>query len=189
MVELRIYPSGFRGSALVRNTKPMDMMHSRNRMFSSAAIISPEAYPASLDVCALWETITNGDPHAKTFEFRERVLAVAMKVFGTQFFYEWVLAQRKSPNWDEWHERWIDETLAFVFDGKSREFSPHNWVGLLASAGKDAPQQDSERVRRTFFSGRVGDAVPMARFFQLWVQQKGGIEDLMESLYVLFGGR
>jgi hypothetical protein len=190
MVELRLYPSGFRGSAMVKNTAPIDLEHNRHRMFSSSAITTPEGRSASLDVCRIWEAVTNGAAEAKTFEFHEHVVAVALQAFGAEYLYDWTVAQYKSPNWDEWHQRWIDETLAYAIRGKSRQFSPHNWVALLASPGMDVAMRDSQTVQEIFFEReRVGNALTMRQFITLWLQQSGGMDDLTNSLYVLFGSR
>lgn len=190
MAELRIYPSGFRGSAVVKTTTPIDLERNRERMFSSSAIVETEARPAALAVCQLWGALSAGAKEASSFEFHERVLAVALAVFGTVFVYDWCVDQRKSPNWDEYHQRWIDETLAFVVRGKPREFSPFNWTALLGAPGQCAPNTDSRMVREIFFDReRIGTAFTLEQFITLWLQQPGGIDDLTNSLYVLFGGR
>lgn len=191
MPELRQYPSGFRGSAWVKSTAPIDAERITHRLFSASAITTPEGRSASLRVCQIWETVTNGSPEVKSFEFHERVLHNAPKVFGCDFLYEWIQEQKLSPNWDEYHQRWIDETLAFVYRGRPREFSPHNWVALLSSTpAKNVHHTDSPTVREIFFDReRIGDRVTMVDFFMAWLRRPGGFEDLTESLYVLFGSR
>lgn len=190
MNELRLYPSGFLGSALVKNTKPIDKAQSHARMFSSSAITSPQAYSASLDVCQIWEAIANGAPEAKTFEFKERIIAVAKAVFGCTYLHDWVSAQHSSPDWNEWNARWIDETLEFVLRDKSRQLSPSNWIAMLASEGGDTSMQETMIVREVFHTReRLGTAYTIEDFILRWLQVDGGIEDLAQSLHVLFGGR
>jgi hypothetical protein len=191
MDELRLYPSGFRGTASVRNTKPIDMERARHRFFSSSAVKTPEGRSGNLEVAQIWEAVSSGAAEVKTFEFHERVLKAAVKAFGCTFIYDWICYQRKSPNWDEYHQRWIDETLQFVIRGKPRQFSSHNWVGLLDSDGQDVSQEhDSQIVNEVFYTKeRVSDGLRVSEFIQRWLQQPHGFEDLTESLYVLFGNR
>lgn len=187
MAELRDYPSGFLGSASVKNTRPMEKAANQARILDGSSINPIEGRPAALEVCQIWEAYSSGADEAKTFEFTERVISCAVKVFGTTYLIDWIAAQPASPDWDEWNFRWIEETLNYVYRGKPRALSYNNWVSLLAIDGDDGPTQNSEAFKR------LGDGshhhATIADFIQSWLQNDGGFTDLVESLYVLFGNR
>lgn len=191
MADLRQYPSGFRGSAWVKNTAPIDAERMTHRLFSASAITTPEGRSASLRVCQIWENYTSGAPEVKTFEFREFVLRNAVKVFGRDYLYDWIEQQKISPNWDEYHQRWICETLEYVFRNRPRQFSPSNWIALLsATPAKEVRNQDNRLVSEIFFDKeRIGENFTMTQFFIEWLKQPRGFEDLVESLFVLYGSR
>jgi hypothetical protein len=192
MLELRLYPSGFRGSAKVADTAPIDAERNRERFFNTSAIIQHPSRPASLEIAQIWQIVTSGSAEMKTFEFHERVIKAALEHFGTPFIYDWIEDQRKSPNWDEWHCRWVDEMLQFVVDGKAHQLSPFNWASLLASKGQYAsPDKDSAVVCKYFFEhgACLAHNTTIVDFIHQWLQRPGGFEDLTEALYVLFGPR
>lgn len=190
MAELRLYPSGFYGSAQMKNTKPIDKALNQARILNGSAMIAPDGRSASLGVCQLWEAYTNGSDEAKTFEFRERVLQVAVSVFGCEYLYDWIAAQRRSPDWDVWNSRWIDETLQYVYRGRCRDLCFNNWVTLLAADADDASLSESDVVREIFHTReKIGTAVRIEHFIHEWLKRDGGYGDLIESLYVLFGSR
>lgn len=193
MLELRIYPSGFRGSAKVATTAPLEAERNRERYFSPSAIIMPDPRPGSTEIAKLWFAYSSGAPETKTFEFNEKVIKCALALFGTPYLYEWIVDQRKSPDWDEWHERWIDETLRFVCESRPRELSVYNWTALLNSNGQSAQwkEGDSHTVRKTFleYAAPLSQITTIEEFVLAWLKQRGGFEDLTESLYILFGPR
>lgn len=183
---LRPYPSGFLGSALVKNTAPIDQERMRHRMFSHSAISDLEGRPASLIVAQLWDLISSGVGEVRTFEFHEQVLAHALVVFGRQCWTDWVVAQKQAPNYDSYHCQWLIETLEYVHLGKPRKLTCFNWVALLAAAGDDVSRADEIKLDELLYD--IGEPA-LDTFLQMWLTQPGGFEDLLQSLHVLFGGR
>ena len=183
----KVYPSGYLGSDKVRTTKPMDFEKIKEQLFNLSNVSNPDGHTANLRVASTWERVVAGEDAAKTFDFKEEVLRAAVTAFGTQNWFDWVNAQSSSPYMNEWHSKWIDETIQFVVNGKPREQSTYNWTFLLKAAPaiqKTAKSRIVEDAIRTF-----GANCSLEQWIQLWVSQEGGIEDLASSLYVLFGPR
>lgn len=187
---LRLYPSGFYGSAVVKSTAAIDYETNRQQMFNITKVSEPNPYAASLEVSGIWQAVNGNLPEVKTFEFQERVLRCASAAFGCQTLYAWLQAQKQSNHYDDYHALWIDETLQFVYSGAKREFSVANWVALLDSKQAAVGKQDSKVVSNLFFDAtRLGTGYLMSAFLVDWLKQPGGMGDLTSSLYVLFGPR
>jgi len=188
--KLRMYPSGFLGSAEVKSSEQIGTERYTARLLSTSTIINENIHVASMEVSDIWACVTNASAEVGTFEFHERVLRHALKVFGREQLYLWIQAQKKSPQYGEYMSRWIDETLEYVFRGVPRAFSVYNWTALLAAAGDSVNTRDSKVVQDIFFNiERMGEGYSVASFIAAWLQQTGGFEDLTGSLYVLFGPR
>lgn len=188
---LRKYPSGFFGSASVKDTQAIDTANNQAQQFNVSNVAAPTVYPANLEVSLIWSVVTGNLPEIKTFEFRERVLRAALKAFGTNNLYDWIQIQKQSDRYDEYHARWIDETLSFAFHGTPRSFSTNNWTALLDTVLPALTSKaDSDVVKNVFSEGlRVGTSFTFKQFLQNWLSQKNGIDDLTNSLYVLYGPR
>ena len=194
------YPSGFLGSGTVATTRELTEEELRSRLFNLSAITSPEEHTANLEGTRVWDDVTFGDPKYRTFDFRERILRVAVSAFGTDNLYDWIKVQRESQEYSEYHAKWIDETLGYVLGNKSRRYTYGNWVTLLRAGNGGGSKLDSAVVKYFFrgegfpgehysVSQRVDGRTSILDFIGLWVQVPGGIDDLISSLYVLFGER
>ena len=183
----KVYPSGYLGSDKVKTTKPIDFEKIKEQLFNLSNVSNPDGHTANLAVTSMWDRVTAGEDVTKSFEFKEEVLRCAITAFGTQNWFDWVNAQAKSPYANEWHSKWIDETLEYVVFGKARTLSTYNWTFLLKSAPgiQATPKSATLDTALRLLSPNVS----LKDFIHLWVSQEGGIEDLAASLYVLFGPR
>lgn len=184
--KLKVYPSGFLGSDLVPTTAPMDLEKQKERFFDLSAITNPDGHTANMEVVRLWEDMTSTAADYKSFDFKERVLRVAVDAFGEHRFLDWIDAQKNSPYYNEYHVKWLDETILYIYDNKARKFSTSNWVTLTQMTVGGGSQIDSPVLAkyRSFLSGlTITDALTE------WCKHKGGIDDIPASLHVLFGRR
>ena len=195
----KVYPSGFLGSHTVPTTKPIDIEKIKDRLFDLSAISNPDGHTANLEVTRLWDKVTQGSPEYKTFDFKEAVLVAALNAFGAMRVIDWLRIQPESPYYSDYHARWVDETLAYVFEGKARLYSTHNWTTLLqlvpgvtlkglTSGTKHYFYQDTNFKPLAFIDYPTPNLL-MTDFITKWVSQPFGIDDLVASLYVLFGER
>lgn len=196
---LKIYPSGFLGSSRVEQTKPIDIITAAKALFSKSVNNKPSQYLANQKVCELWMAVCGDSPEYKTFEFKEQILKAAKAAFGTTSLTDWIGVQVKSPDFTDYHFRWIDETILYVFTRKARQMSGNNWTTLLKVGGEDKNTYPFSPVVRRYLLGEIMPGMVRAEPFRGnytiddficdWVRQDGGIADLMTSLNVLFGAR
>ncbi|MFK5165221.1 hypothetical protein, partial [Propionibacterium freudenreichii] len=80
--------------------------------------------------------------------------------------------------------RFIGDTIKFITEGR-REVSHLNWLPLLTNL----PQEDLIQNRRYALSKTQMDAVRSINlnWIQAWLSQPGGFEDLLISLYAMYG--
>jgi len=190
---LKIYPSGFLGSSVNPQTLPLDLISKAKQLFNNALVTKVSPYTASLDVIELWQVAISGSSEHNTFEFSERVLRYAISAFGVDQLLDWLDAQISSPEYNDNHSRWIDETIEYVFGGRRRNLSDNNWIMLL-HAGDNEPLKRgySDTVKRYLLTGSILENrsnITIKNFILHWVRQPNGIHDLLSSLNVLYGKR
>lgn len=196
---LKFYPSGFLGSPNVAQTPPIDIVTTASRLLSKSFTPQHSNYLANAEVCDLWIDVISGDPDYKTFAFKERILRCALTAFGTERIVDWIIAQNDNPKAGDNHYRWIDETILYVFAGKNRELSNNNWNVLLSAGGAGSTRSGVSKVVKHYMLGEPDKSIwytapyrgdmTVREFILAWVRAKGGMEDLMTSLNVLFGKR
>ena len=207
--EFKIYPSGFLGSNTVPTTKPMDLEKIKSELFNLSNVNNPDAHTANMSVVRLWGRVTYGDKDFNKFEFKEEILKTALSSFGTFKIIDWLKIQSESPYFGQMHSDWIDETLHFVFTGKIRHMTFHNWTVLLQMVDGAKLSSMSPAVKFYFYGDSTSEVerkmiksnidlkyknafnpnMTLAEFFHCWCKQPDGINDLMYSLHVLFGER
>lgn len=190
---LKVYPSGFLGSASVEQTEPVELISAAKQLFNKGLVTKSSPYTASMRVIDIWSTATSGAKEYETFEFKESILKCALEVFGTEKLVDWLEMQWMSPEYTDSHATWVDETIAFVYGDKAREMSHNNWLALLVSGNNtQANKEHSKTVKEYMFNKSAllnRSNVTIKQFILNWVRQSGGINDLMSSLNVLFGKR
>lgn len=194
---LKCYPSGFLGSSVVTQTQPVTVF-SRARSLISGDVLPHviNAQTSNRVIVDLWaEHLANTVPK-RSWEHYELLLTTALRAFGTDSFKDWVITQSQSPEYSENHSAWIDETLSYIYLGKSRQFNYSTWVALLGPGGLSRPALPlSEPVITCLFGANSGkNTQPITKGLLLdvlrdWVSVPGGAEDLISSLNVLFGKR
>lgn len=196
---LKIYPSGFLGSASVIQTEPIDMIVNVKNLLNRTRVNKPTPYTANQDIVLMWEEALMNNKDFKSFEYKEKILVIAMKAFGTQILKDWVDAQVSNPQSGDTHYRWIDETLKYVIEGIPRSYMYNTWLTVLSAARPDTEAKGYSKVMHNYFgAGRASilmspDKNPRSMstvdFIRAWVCRDNGIEDLTASLNVLFGKR
>jgi hypothetical protein len=200
----KVYPSGFLGSNTVANTKPMDLERIKDRLFDLSAITNPDGHTGNLEITRIWNSVTNGDRDFNSFDTHEAILRNSVAAFGSTYLYDWIKIQRQSPYFNDYHVKWIDETLMYIVYGKTRQLSAYNWCTMLKATAGGGSFNDTPIIRHTLFGeglpslynesiSKVTNTLPknvtILEFIERWVQIPGGIDDLIASLYVLFGER
>lgn len=196
---LKIYPSGFLGSASVIQTEPIDMIVNVKNLLNKTRVNKSTPYTASQEVVLMWEEALINGKEFKSFEYKEKILVLAMKAFGTRLFKHWIDAQVDNTMCGDTHYRWIDETLKYVLEGTPRSFQYNTWLTVLSASRPDTEAKGYSKVMYSHFgNGKASILVSPNRnprtmtvvdFIHAWVSRENGIEDLTASLNVLFGKR
>jgi hypothetical protein len=192
-VGLKIYPSGFLGSASVKQTPEMAVADVAKQILNKTSIATTNRYTASLEVQAMWASILADAPEVKTFEFKEKILKIALSHFGDMNVLDWVSAQWMTEEYGSSHAKYLDETLKLVFGGIKRSMGTNAWSVILTAGRNDKGPRTFTPVMREYL---LKDSfkmtrrnVPMGEIIVRWVRQPGGIMDLANSLQILYGTR
>ena len=196
---LKIYPSGFLGSASVIQTEPIDMIVNVKNLLNRTRVNKSTPYTANQEIVLMWEEALMNSKEFKSFEYKEKILVLAMKAFGTRLFKHWIDAQVDNTMCGDTHYRWIDETLKYVLEGTPRSFQFNTWLTVLSAARPDTEAKGYSKVMYGHFgNGRASilmgpnrnpRTMTVVDLIHAWVSRENGIEDLTASLNVLFGKR
>lgn len=199
--KFKCYPSGFLGSDIVPTTKPIDLEKIKSQLFDLSIVTNPDGHTANLEVVRLNKIAQFADERYKTFDFKEEVLRAAVKAFDANTILEWIEVQRMSPYFNDYHVKWIDETLMFVFAGKVRSLSTSNWESLFRINPGAGSKVATEVIKHFFYNQPLprgqylephrvyGPNLRLVDFIALWAGVPGGIDDIVASLNLLFGER
>lgn len=199
-VNLKQYPSGFLGSSTTNQTKKDDSLDTRaltqrmfNKPYSNSKIID---HTSNDDINSLWSKVLENTDEVKEFEFKGKVLKAALEAFGTITFVEWLDTQSSSPEYGEYQQKFVDETINFIYYGKRRNLTFANWVALLRSDSISSnPIKKYSETQEIFLKGinlnrgSENKYMFISDLIRDWTSQPNGINDLTSSLYVLFGSR
>lgn len=190
----RLYPRGFVGG--IPPTK-MERMEPQTATIAHQQGRIVVTQPTDSELCindeieALYSAYIMRSGRVTTMEFRDKVLKAAMNAFGSASFFRWYSEQRSSPGMGDLQYRFLVDTLGYL-QGKPRCMDMPMWETLLVSTQAiDVPRSYVDAVD-TFFGARPHE--PRARnnesvinALQLWCSRPNGIEDLLQSLHLLFG--
>lgn len=125
----------------------------------------------------------------REMDFREQVLIQAFKLFKTDKLTTWIRAQNEKPSLSNIHNVFLLETIKFAAGIEKRSLENVQWISLIDYS--DRAQAVRVDMDDYFHEDSKHCYVPikMDRFIQSWVSQVNGFEDLLISLYVIFGDR
>ena len=183
---LRIYPSGYLGSSLVAAFVPdTETITKQFMMISTTETFDKKDIVGSAEVIAL---INESQADRKNdFEFNQRVIECAIEAFGIIDLKEWII-----KNYDSGltynHKLWIEETLAYIFEGKKRSCSNDSW-GMLLTYKSNETGQDKKILPYTnqCLNQSNHQMLFIKNVIWEWCKQSGGIDDMLSSLFLLFG--
>lgn len=132
------------------------------------------------DVVLLFEDLTNSRVNTLTWGFRKRVIDCALRLFGN--FDRWLEDQQRNPDVSGYNVLFLDDTLTYISTG-TRQMQPMNWLSLL-SEGDGKTSKPSIRFELTEDVSRNKKTVDI---IQKWCSHPRGVEDLAQTLFVLFG--
>ncbi len=191
-----VYPHGFVGARLISREPPTpsDMAEKFGAMLTGDGVIMPESVkPYNKVVENLTRTLLSGSPLSRTFDFREKILKTALTAFGSSDIGVWYAEQYKSAEFGDIHQRFLDDCFRFIMTGE-RELVPEYWYKILSC--KEDRTDDLGSVTRAAFGTGWGDRAQrfldrpnktIQKVICEWTAQKGGHEDMLLSMNILFG--
>ena len=203
---LKVYPSGFMGSASVAQTSPIDLRALSRQLIQSGVVSQKSQYTANIAVVELdVEGSSSGSPTTRTFDHCERIITISVPAFGTEKLIDWLQAQIQSPEYGDNHHKFLDETFRFVFGGHRRTLPAAAWLPILTVgdnrltskmvpqafidyADQKAPLSEDIWHVTSKYNHRIHD-ITITDFIHCWLCQQSGIRDLQISINVLFGKR
>lgn len=200
--EYQIYPRGFLGAVRVESSADIArgstaIIDAQKFHTGSKTFASQKKPPGNKDIDILYREFIGNSHQANTFQFYERVIAVAFNAFGTWNFREWLSAQAQANSTDYLHAKFLQDTLNFIVRGK-REMIVDNWLPILSS--NTEMQNTVSNIDKTntafkemlvladeyFGKPETQDNELKVIFFD-WVQRKNGVTDLLKTIHILFG--
>lgn len=194
-MEIIIYPKGFLGYDVGVNisTTRATLDEVIEAIKHNKTVPSSKSITSNRDIDLIWSQYTGAYQYMSSFDFREKIILIALKAFGTQNFYHWVKLQEMSPMYTDMHRRFIMDTLRFISEG-TRAVSIQSWIQLIYP--RETTQKDREfnvPIEDIFSNGTMNietagrlpqsivDIIPR------WCAQDNGIQDMLITLRVLFG--
>jgi hypothetical protein len=126
------------------------------------------------------------------FEFREKLLKVALSAFGTPQFDFWYSQQKFSPSAGDLHRDFLEDTLHFIEYG-TRSQHMETWNVLVSYSDKGERENVLSEQAAQFFGITSNGLRREPRNSNLidvlcaWTGQPGGFADLLFTLHILFG--
>lgn len=192
----KAYPRGFLGPKLQDRVQRDTQLERTALGYNAVGVKSYQKSNGVNDfnhaIQQLYSSYIREEPGVTGFEFRERVLRVALQAFGTSSFNTWYFANVRSPFVGKNHRDFLDDCLRFL-SGKRRNLFLENWAALLEIHNADEGAVQPSELALDFFNsgGQFGDVgkrhYVIADVIQDWCSQPNGFEDLLGTLYILFG--
>lgn len=187
----RVYPRGFLGANLGEQVKPTERPFAaqlRSHTYHPAWLNgTPNPKEVNRAIDGLWRHLNDGPSVLDAVEYREKVLTVALKAFGTPDFYEWLNVQIKGPSTGDLHMRFLQDTLEFIETGH-RSLNLHAWAAMLSMSNITHDDVDESQFNWFFITtDKRPKNMSVIDVVQRWCGQNGGFADMIQTLHVLFG--
>lgn len=207
MKKLVTYPRGFVGfvregfntDSVVTTPESLNI----NKVLSAARFnqqiqntVSAKTYNSS--VTELWAKYRENNKNFSNMKFREEVLVAALRCFGTKSFYEWCKVQEESKTFTNLHKSFLNDTFNYLTSG-NRTVSILTWSTVLSLREINDNDRKQQYHLAEFLATNKGDhyypqpigyvssADDIQNIIIRWVAKPGGFEDLLNSIYILFG--
>lgn len=163
------------------------------------AIISKEykaplnKYFYSPEITEIFFTYCGNSDALKSFEFRERLIKATFEVFMNFDFKRFLNLQNEKPTISDLHKVFIMETLEYIIANKPRTIEAVQWIRMIEAGQADHKVQVNVDTYFNRESLGVDSSLKIpnqtASLIHAWVSKERGFEDLLITLFVMFGER
>lgn len=191
---LKLYARGFFGSKTLSNETVQTHLQ---RPLRSIFDLNPEAIEhvvANQTVVELYNQLIRRHVIPTDFDYRERVIKIALRAFGMDNFAQWVkINADASPTFTQLHADFINDTIGFINTGK-RQVEVTTWEKLLGPGSNDPTTKNIIDVNGlsqlppgySIINDMVSER-DLPAIITKWLSHPGGFTDLVITLYTLFG--
>lgn len=189
----KLLQSGFIGrdsSDLVQIPERQKTLTSSLTTQSGFKLDTSNYYDQAVD--QLYDQLTISEKVLNDFQFRETLLKKAYALFGEKTFIGWFQAQYKSPGFSYLHERFLKETLLYIYDNKNRAMSQSSYVRLLHVGQRQSIFSTDDELREYKELNSILSNLNNATTTSLlasWTCNMEGLQDLLFTMNVIFGKR
>jgi len=131
-------------------------------------------------VSELFRVYEQGAVDVTGMDFKLRILDCGLRLFGD--IREWMLLQRNNPNLLGYNLEFLRDTLKYIATGE-RDLSPLIWLDLVTERSLHSTQAH----HLTLPELSIPKEIETPQMLQLWCSRKNGFQDLVQSLFLLFG--
>lgn len=132
----------------------------------------------------LFVEFTNFPKQAVTWAFQKRVIDLALELFAGN--YSWFIRQDSNALLKDQNYAFVLDTVRFIATG-TRKFSIHTWPALVTYEVPIINESVDNRRDIYFLMEKLDVPTQTEKFLQKWLSHKGGFDDLMYTLHLLFG--
>lgn len=126
------------------------------------------------------------------FNYRELLLKKALELFGPETFTTWFRAQSQSPCFSYLHERFLKETLLYIYNRQPRSMGNSSYFRLLHVGANNAifsaEQKESEANELNQVISNVNNGLTID-LIKRWSSTIEGLQDMLSTMNVIFGHR
>ena len=199
---LRIYPRGFLGNSAKAHSYRSHNKHDGvilgnifkpTQMAGINANTNNNGIMPNTAIDALYAQYIRNSVPTNTFEFRKQVILAAIESFGTESFLVWYMTQHENPAAGEVHNDFLTDTIRFISTGK-RSLPLETWKALVRITDEGSNVGTMSDEAKAYFKSKAGSSTGNYENKQVtdvvadWLSQPGGIEDLLGTTHILFGG-
>jgi hypothetical protein len=193
-----VYPRGFLGSILAprieKSAAPFEAQYRQLQPSLNILQNNTGSILVNENVESLYSKYIRNTYKASSFDFQRLVLTTALGAFGSQSFDFWYLKQFESPSVGDLHRKFLEDCLRFIMTGR-RDMSLQTWDSLIDYSDSGELRGQVSDMAADFFGITTNGYVRQRRMTTLvdvlqgWCAQPNGLEDLLQSLHILFGIR
>lgn len=145
------------------------------------------------EVAELWSEFCKNQDAVKDILYRERLIVATKRLFDDVRIDTWIKLQLKMNTVSYSHERFLIETLEYVYFGKCRPLSHDMYYHILSPKNDDAGAKEHDIKRKQYRSLldilASFETIETRDFIGRYISDYEKVSDLVRTLNVIFGCR
>lgn len=160
----------------------------RGFTFKAPSSVSNQPDASALMGCVdnLYEAYINRTENTDSWSYRSKVLEVARAIFGHNFG-QWLFSQEMNRMLDIHARQFLEETARFVLYGRRHIGIRSHFELITEYPSRPIPVSRLDLCSTLRLEGSNSSALQTSSILQRWCSHPGGFEDMLCTLYVLFG--